>query len=100
MEVVIDVVVTRHEGALRWLREESASRGFNLRDARLINGNATEEDVKGKNVIGNLPMSLASLCNRFFAIEFAGSPPRRAEYGPEEMRACGASIVEYKVQRV
>lgn len=49
---------------------------------------------------GILPMHLASVCNRYWAVEFAGMPPIGEEYGIEEMRANGARLVEYKVRRV
>jgi len=61
---------------------------------------ATPEQVNGRRVVGNLPMALAYLCERFAAVEFDGPPPRGAEYSADDMDAAGARVVEYAVRRL
>lgn len=58
---------------------------------------AAPDDVRGRHVVGNLPLHLAALCVSITAIEFAGAPPRGAEYGVAEMEAAGARLAEYSV---
>ena len=89
------LIVSRHDGAIEWLREELTD--FAERE---IVESVTPEQVKGADVVGNLPLFLASLCAEFRAIEFAGAPPRGAEYGAQEMRQAGARLVAYKVTRL
>ena len=75
------------------------SRHIRLADGRTIPviASATPDDVRGKVVIGTLPLHLAALCNRIIAIEFAGSPPRGQEYSVAEMETAGARLAEYVV---
>lgn len=87
------VIVSRHTGAIQWLREL----GFGP-DIPVI-ATATPDDVRGKWVIGNVPMQLASLALGVLAIEFSGAPPRGQEYGVEEMRKAGARLSAYFVTR-
>lgn len=57
----------------------------------------TAADVRGRHVVGNLPLHLAALCASVTAIEFAGPPPRGAEYTAAEMTAAGARLARYVV---
>lgn len=57
----------------------------------------TADDVRGKIVIGVLPMGLAALCRQYHAIEFGGPPPRGAEYTAADMKVAGARLVRYVV---
>ena len=88
------VVISRHSGAIEWLREE-----FGIEGIPIISGNAIPEDVSGKWIIGNVPLALAchALNGIIFAIEFTGTPPRGQEFSANDMRAAGAHIVEYRV---
>ena len=92
MEVVL---VSRHKATKEWLVKNYPE----MTVVQVISGNAVEEDVKGKVVCGNLPLSLAVGCSRYFAIEFAGAPPRGQEYGVAEMEASSARLQEYIVRR-
>jgi len=96
--VVVDVVVTRHAATLQWLEEEAGNYGLDISQARVV-PSVSEDDVKGRIVVGNLPMHLASMCSRYFAVEFSSQPPRGQEYGINEMRSCGAHLTEYVVRR-
>lgn len=59
---------------------------------------ATAEDVRGKLVVGNVPLALASLAHEVWAVEFSGKAPRGAEYTADDMEAAGARLVRYTVQ--
>lgn len=52
------IVVTRHPALLELIRE----RGIVDGDVRVID-HASEEDVRGRDVVGVLPLRLASLAN-------------------------------------
>ena len=58
---------------------------------------ASPADVRGKIVYGNLPLHLAAQAKEVHTIEFAGQPPRGAEYGIREMEAAGARLAVYQV---
>lgn len=63
------LIVSRHPAAIQFIKEELRSRGFD--DALVpVVGQATESDVLGKHVVGNLPMNLASHAMAITAIEF------------------------------
>lgn len=87
------LIVSRHPAAIEFIRQEMPE----FADAPLL-ASATADDVQGKEVAGVLPMHLAALTHRFYAVEF-NTPPRGAEYTIEEMRAAGARITPYAVAR-
>lgn len=58
---------------------------------------ATAADVRGRVVVGNLPLHLAVEAAAVIAVEFAGDPPRGAEYGLADMLAAGARLRMYTV---
>ena len=87
------IIVSRHPGAVAWLqatRPDLAGR---------VIASATPDDVRGNTVVGNIPLHLAALTHQVIAIEFSGTPPRGVEYTAEEMRAAGAYLTAYTVQR-
>ncbi|MGB9848886.1 MAG: CRISPR-associated protein Csx16 [Moorellaceae bacterium] len=87
------VIVTRHPAAAEFIR--SAAPEF--ADAPVLQV-ATEEDVRGKVVAGNLPLHLAALAEEIWAVEFTGEPPRGQEYSLEDMERAGAVLRRYRVQ--
>lgn len=91
MEIVI---VTRHAGAVEWLRR----RGIRGR----VIPHATAEDVKGRVVIGALPLHLAAEAAVVGAIDLPALRPdqRGADLSAEEMDAAGAAISWYEIRRV
>lgn len=117
------VIVSRHRGALEWLADTlpvypgSTGWGYDpagfmcavdmnnpdqpgcpvLIHAIPIKAEVTAEDVRGKRVIGNLPLHLAALCTSVAAIEFTGTPPRGSEYTAADMTAAGAVLRAYRV---
>ena len=86
------LIVSRHAGAIQWLRETFPQ----LVHAEVLE-QVTPAQVEGRVVVGNLPLYLAARCGEYYALEFTGSPPRGTEYGPDEMRAAGAHLARYIV---
>lgn len=89
------VIISRHPAAVEFIRANDAR----FLAAPVITGNATPDDVRGKVVAGNIPLSLAALADEVVAVEFSGAPPRGAEYGAAEMAAAGARLESYVVKR-
>lgn len=89
------IIVTRHMAAAYFIREELPE--FNHAP---VLASATADDVRGAVVAGNLPFHLAALAREVIAVEFDGPPPRGAEYGLAEMRAAGARLARYRVERL
>lgn len=89
------VIVSRHPAAIEFIRANDAR----FLAAPVITGNATPDDVRGKVVAGNLPLSLASVANEVVSVEFTGAPPRGAEYTTADMEAAGARLESYVVKR-
>lgn len=87
------VIVSRHEAAVEWIHKTLDIPA----DTPVISGNATPDDVRGKIVIGNIPMALAAITSTVWAVEFDGPPPRGSEYTVEQMKRAGARIVPYMV---
>jgi len=92
------VIVSRHPGAILWLRREIAKRlpAWMEVDNIPVVAEATPEDVKGRWVYGNLPFHLAAEADVVSAIEF-DVPPRGGDYTPSEMQAAGAHLRDYVV---
>lgn len=105
------VIVSRHQAAIDFIRANDAR----FLAAPVITGNATPEDVRGKAVAGNLPLSLASICDEVVAVEFTGAPdlrisiqnpklrwtkPSGAEYTAADLVAAGARLESYVVKRL
>jgi len=86
------VIVSRHPAAVSFIRAECPE----FADAEVL-ASATAEQVRDAIIAGNLPLHLAVEAREVWAVEFAGSAPRGAEYGLDEMRAAGARIAKYAV---
>lgn len=106
-----DIIVTRHEGAKKFCAQKLGARYNELFPDKIILSenefgeienfvpilaSAKEEDVAGKTVWGNLPLSLACKCKRYYAIEF---PTTSAPRGTEREDMSDAQLVEYIVVR-
>ena len=85
------LIVTRHAGAVEWLRRQGVSGD--------VVSHATPQLVEGRHVIGVLPYNLASLAKSYTALELPGLKPgqRGDELSPEGMDEAGARLVTYKV---
>lgn len=95
------VIVSRHHDTVEWLRSEIIT-SFIVKSSDVIFikhiQSATEADIKGKVVFGNLPMHLACHAAKVYAVEF-DNPPRGQEYGRAEMAAAGIRMVPYTVTK-
>jgi len=89
------VIVSRHPAAVAFIHEEMPEAA-----SAPVMESVSADDVRGKIVIGNVPLSLAAVAEKVIAVEFDGVPPRGAEYGVEEMRAAGARLTAYRVAMV
>jgi CRISPR-associated protein Csx16 len=87
------VIVSRHAGAVEWLR----LRGF---EGKVI-AQASRYDVEGCIVVGSLPLWLASTAAEVWAIDMPNltEAQRGKDLTPAEMDAAGASITQYRVTR-
>lgn len=86
------IIVSRHPAAIEFIRAEAPE----FADAPVV-AQATAEDVAGRVVAGNLPLHLAARAAEVVAVEYAGDPPRGAEYSLAEMHAAGARLRRYTV---
>lgn len=88
------IIISRHPAAIEFIRRNDAR----FMDAPVITGNATPDDVRGKIVAGNIPLSLAAIAEEVVAVEFSGAPPRGMEYSAADMAAAGARLERYTVR--
>lgn len=87
------VIVSRHPAGVQFIRDAA----WLSDDVPVISGNATPDDIRGKDVYGNIPMALAAMAKSVYAIEFSGPPPRGQEYTAADMKASGAELCRYRV---
>jgi len=95
----MNVIVTRHSGAVEWLRNHGV-------EGPVID-RATPDDVRGQIVYGVLPLELAAEAQEVWTIRFRASEEARkrlAETGgnipAEEMETLGAELVGFRVERI
>ena len=88
------LIVTRHVGAVAWLK----LRGI-IGDVR---EHVTPDDIRGRVVVGNLPVALAALCSKYGAIDLPQLQPedRGRDLTPDEMDAAGATLRWFHVVEV
>lgn len=86
------VIISRHAGAIEWLARQGITGS--------VIAQATAEDVRGKVVVGNLPLHLAALAERIGSIDMPNlaAADRGRDLTPEEMDAAGARISWYEVR--
>jgi len=90
------IVVTRHPALVDYLIEE----GVISKDTPVIS-HASAEDVQGKDVIGVLPLSLASLANTVTEVWLNIPAEKRGkELSLEEVKAYAKGVETYKVSVV
>ena len=110
------VVISRHPAAIAFLVDHFNDHGcsgwrYDAEQSLFVNdsisftipviiGNATEDDVIGKHVFGNVPLNLACKAKSVTAIEFAGNPPRGREYTVEDMHNALAYMSTYEVRSI
>jgi Putative CRISPR-associated protein (Cas_VVA1548) len=91
------VIISRHEAAIQFIKSSLPDYLQDEQIPIISDRDATEEDVRGKVVYGNLPMHLASKAFAVVVVEFTGSPPRGREYTLQDMHNAGAVLKSYKV---
>lgn len=89
------IIVTRHEGAVEWLRTRHGVEG-------LVIAHAAPDTVAGKIVYGILPLHLAALAAQVWSIDMPNLPAefRGQELTPEQMDTAGACLTGYRVDRI
>lgn len=89
------VIVTRHEGLVKWLE----TRGIT---GEVISHVFSPEQIRGKAVVGALPLYLAAEAGMLISVVMPNMPPeyRVRDLSPEEMDACGAYMRAYQVREV
>ena len=96
LQVKWDAVVTRHPALVDLLRE----RGIVSQDVKVL-GHVTTDDVRGKNIVGVLPLSLAAEANYVGEIPLALTPELRGkELDLETLRKIAGELQVYKVTRI
>lgn len=87
------VVITRHKGLVTYLEEQGLIQG-----GTHVITHATAEDVRGKNVIGVLPLSLAALTASITEVPLVlPEDARGRELTLEEIRQWAGTPCTYKV---
>jgi len=87
--------VSRHAGALDWLRAHHPE----LAEACRHVTHATPADLAGNIVIGTLPVHLAALCEEYWHLEMdVPASLRGRELTVEDMEHCNCRITRYVVR--
>jgi putative CRISPR-associated protein (TIGR02620 family) len=87
------IIVTRHAALVDYLREQGI-----VGDDVTVISHARPEDVKGRDVIGVLPLNLAALAASVTEIPLRLTPEMRGqELGLETLRQIAGKPVKYKV---
>jgi hypothetical protein len=91
-----DIVITRHQALVEYLRELGMVDG----NTQVV-AHATPELVSGKNVCGVLPHSLSCLTASFTEVPLNLTPEMRGkELTLDEVRKVAGEPVTYKVKRI
>ena len=91
------IVITRHPGLLEVLREK----GVIPSSCEDFYSHATPDLVRGKDVIGILPLSLAAEANSITEITLSLPPEARGkELNADEVRRFMTGVTSYKVTRI
>ncbi len=89
------VIVSRHSATVEWLKKKFEV----LADAPVLPA-VTAEDVRGKVVVGNLPLHLAAEAEEVWAVGFK-NPPRGSElHTVEDVERAGVFIEKFRVLRL
>lgn len=89
------VVVTRHESFVAYLRELGV-----VGEDAVVLAHVTENDVRGKHVVGVLPLQLAALAASVTVVELSMTPDMRGrELSLEDVRRVAGPVSRFKVTR-
>lgn len=85
------LIVTRHQGLVEWL----ARHGIEGE----VKAQVGPDDVRGKHVVGVLPLALAAEAASITTVDMPGLRPdqRGVDLTPGEMDAAGATLATYMV---
>jgi len=88
------VIVTRHQGFVQWLKQHGVE--------GQVMAQVNSDDVRGKHVIGVLPLHLAAEAARITTVDMPRlrAAQRGQDLSPEEMDEAGATMSSYRVTRV
>ena len=90
------VVVTRHASLVTFLKEE----GIIREDVPMVS-HASEDTVKGKHVIGVLPLHLAAIAERLTTLDIATPAEMRGkELSVEDLRLYYRGFSTYYVEKL
>jgi len=90
------IIVTRHQGLIDWLERQ----GYNVDDWQAVRHVSTPDQVRGKHVIGVLPLHLAAEALTISAPEYDIRPEDRGrDLTAEELEDRGCRLVRYTVYR-
>jgi len=89
------VIVSRHAGAVEWLRQHGI-------EGEVIAQVVSPEQVRGRVVVGALPLHLAAEAAEVVAIDMPRltAEQRGRDLTPAEMDAAGATLSRYVVRRL
>jgi len=86
-------IVTRHAGAMEWIAKHHLEFG----DAEVI-AHADVGDLKGRRIIGMLPIHMAAMCKEYWHLEMTVPADRRGtEISCEDMENFGCKISQFLV---
>lgn len=88
------VIVSRHAGAVAWLAQQGITGP--------VIAQAAADDVRGKVVVGNLPLHLVAEAHQVGWIDMPYLSPadRGRDLTPAEMEAAGAAVRWYIVEAI
>lgn len=87
------IIVTRHSGLVDWLAQHGIT-------GKVI-AQATPDDVRGKYVIGVLPLSLASLADKITTVDYnCPFDLRGVDLTPQQLDDFGAKMNTYIVSKL
>lgn len=87
------LIVTRHQGLVDWL----ASRGI----TGDVMASVTPDDVRGKHVIGVLPLHIAAVADKVTTVSFQCPPDLRGkDLSPDQLDQLGAVLATFKVSQI
>ena len=90
----IPLIITRHQGAVAWLEAQGIT-------GEVISHVASADEVRGRIVIGPLPLYLAAATEKIGSIDMPGLrlDQRGQDLTPEQMDAAGAVLRWYVVRQ-
>ena len=87
------VIVTRHQGLVEWLSRKGITGD--------VIPSATVDDVRGKRVVGALPLYLAAEAESVVAVEYiCPFEFRGKDLSADQLEELGAKLSEFRVERI